>query len=178
MFESQDDRRFIVQLSICQGAIYSTVLDRSGVVSSESFDINKYPETFVRVLAGIMLALQSAIGYDDSIYTEGDKCYIQVQNISYKIVKTLFISNVICGRGTACWRIRHDGKEYAIKDMWVDVSRAQSEVNILQKVADVKGVPKVLAAEDIIVEGHTDTTDRLRSLIDSKKHLLLRAVEI
>lgn len=64
IFQSQDDRRFTLGLSMCATKLSLILFDRSGMVSSEQFDIHKMPKLLVRVLAGIMLTDTSTIGYD------------------------------------------------------------------------------------------------------------------
>ena len=51
VFGSQRDRRFVPGFTICGSVMWLWVFDRSGVYSSEKFDINKGPERFVKVIA-------------------------------------------------------------------------------------------------------------------------------
>ena len=56
---------------------------------------------------------------------------IKVNSLIYTIVRWIFFSCLIHGRGTSCWHVRYLGKDYVIKDSWVHDSRATREESIL-----------------------------------------------
>ncbi|KAJ6511329.1 hypothetical protein C8R47DRAFT_1094689 [Mycena vitilis] len=166
MFSSQDDRRFVVSIAFMAYNIRLHVFDRAGLVATAPFHLHKEPEMFVRVLVGLMLNNDPAVlGYDTSITKTGDHRFIEVDGIQYQIIKTLFISDVVRGRGTVCWHARHGGKDFVIKDTWADDSRTHIEAEILRMAEDVEGVPKVVADVIVKVNGVEGNTHTLRSNI-------------
>ncbi|KAJ7450056.1 hypothetical protein B0H11DRAFT_325431 [Mycena galericulata] len=168
-FSAQDDRRFFVSLSIVVDQIRFVIFDRSGMTIATPFDIHQNPETFLRVLTGLMFCEDRArLGYDTSIVTREDgRRFIDVEGRSYELVETLFISDVIRGRGTVCWHARCDGQDYVIKDTWADTSRPHTEAEILRmaKEANVSGVPTVIADVIVQINGLDDATENIRSTI-------------
>ncbi|KAK7042435.1 hypothetical protein R3P38DRAFT_2890462 [Favolaschia claudopus] len=118
-----------------------------------------------------MFADPAVLGYDPSIVKGKLGRYIKVAGDRYDIEETLFISDVIRGRGTVCWRVRRGEKVLVIKDTWADDSRDVTEAEILQQAAGVVGVPRVVAAEDVEVNGVSDT-ENLRSNLPGFADLL------
>ncbi|KAJ7130173.1 hypothetical protein C8R44DRAFT_978331 [Mycena epipterygia] len=166
MFSSQDNRRFIISLSFMGENVRLFIFDRAGLITTFPFNLHTDPESFVRVLGTMMFSDDPAVlGYDTSIVTIPSGRFIEVDGIKYAIVETLFISDVIRGRGTVCWRARHDGQDFVIKDTWADDSRPYTEAEILQKADCVEGVPRVVADVIVKINGVEGSTDTLRSLI-------------
>ncbi|KAJ7628424.1 hypothetical protein FB45DRAFT_918262 [Roridomyces roridus] len=168
IFSSQDERRFVVSLSFTANNLQLYICDRAGLVTTAPFDIHKDPESFVRVLAGLMFTNDSAfLGYDTSIVTKPAGRFITVEGCEYALVKLLFISDVIRGRGTVCWHARHGGEDFVIKDTWADDSREFPEASILRRAKDIEGVPQVVADVVLRVNDRVDSTAHLRSTIMS-----------
>ncbi|KAJ7177924.1 hypothetical protein C8R46DRAFT_1346203 [Mycena filopes] len=170
MFSTQDNRRFIISPAFMGHQLRLFIFDRSGLVTAAPFDIHDHPETFVRVFTALMFTNDPAIlGYDTSIgETKAGLRTIEVDGVIYTINATLFISDVIRGRGTVCWHVRsREGQDFVIKDNWADSSREYTEGEILQQAKGVNGIPKVVA--DVVVKIHDkeDSTHNLRSLITS-----------
>ncbi|KAJ6612801.1 hypothetical protein B0H10DRAFT_1881741 [Mycena sp. CBHHK59/15] len=166
LFSSQDNRRFLISLSIIGYDIRVVIFDRAGMAVAKPFNIHQDPESFIRVLTGLMFANDPAVlGYDTTIKVTGAGRFIDVAGTQYKIIKTVFISDVIRGRGTVCWHVRHDGRDFVIKDIWADKSRPHTEAEILRMAQDVEGVPKVVADVVVQINGVDDSTKNLRSTI-------------
>ncbi|KAJ7165000.1 hypothetical protein C8R46DRAFT_1097851 [Mycena filopes] len=168
MFSTQDNRRFIISLAFMGHTLRLFVFDRSGLVTTATFDIHTDPKTFVRVFTALMFTNDLAVlGYDTSIVETDDGVRtIKVDGVIYTINATLFISDVIRGRGTVCWHVRNsEGQDFVIKDNWADSSREYTEGQILRQAHGVNGIPKVVA--DVVVKIHDkdDSTHNLRSLI-------------
>ncbi|KAF7343467.1 hypothetical protein MVEN_01779600 [Mycena venus] len=183
IFSHQDNRRFVLSIAFMAEHVRLFIFDRAGLLSTAPFNLHDEPEDFVRVLVALMFTNDPAVlGYDTSILEIADDRYIGVEGVLYEIVgKPLFISDVIRGRGTICWRVRSNGQYFVIKDTWADASRPQTEADILRMVQGVDGVPKVV--QDIIVkvngkEGRTHTLrshlppkfDELNSQIERRVH--------
>ncbi|KAJ6481743.1 hypothetical protein C8R45DRAFT_831406 [Mycena sanguinolenta] len=166
IFSAQDNRRFVVSIAFMAENIRVFIFDRAGLVTTAPFHLHKDPEAFIRVMTALMFTTDLALlGYDTSICeTDDGRRHIMVAGVKYDIEgKALFISDVIRGRGTVCWRVRHEGKYFVIKDTWADDSRQYTEADILRKAASVDGVPKVVADLIVKVNGAEGRTDSLRS---------------
>ncbi|KAJ7704302.1 hypothetical protein B0H17DRAFT_921412 [Mycena rosella] len=160
-------RRFIISLSFMGPNVRLFIFDRAGLVTTLPFDLHQEPESFVRVMAALMFAEPAVLGYDTSIIKTPTGRFIDVDGVRYTLVKTLFVSDVVRGRGTVCWHARHDGQDFVIKDTWADNSRPHTEAGILRKAQDVEGVPKVIADVVVEINGVPGSTDALRSIIMS-----------
>ncbi|KAJ7747934.1 hypothetical protein DFH07DRAFT_830621 [Mycena maculata] len=167
IFSSQDNRRFVVSLSFIGCDVRLFVFDRAGLVITSPFDLHKDPESFVRVLAGLMFTKDRAfLGYDTSITTTpGGRRYIEVNGVKYRIVETLFVSDVIRGRGTVCWHARFGHQDFVIKDTWADDSRPHTEAEILRMAEGIEGVPNVVADVIVEIKNIEDSTKALRSTV-------------
>ena len=85
-----------------------------------AFDIHEELLQFLRFLVGLMFTSSDLISYDPTIQTSpGHSMTVTVDN-TYTIKDTLSASAMICGRATICWCAERDGREYAIKDSWID----------------------------------------------------------
>ncbi|KAK7013930.1 hypothetical protein R3P38DRAFT_3322448 [Favolaschia claudopus] len=88
----------------------------------------------------------------------------------------IFLSDVIRGRGTVCWHVRHDNRSFVIKDTWVDESRPHAEAEILSRAKDVEGVIKVHAHTVVDING-VNGTHWLRSNLPSNFTTALKRIE-
>ncbi|KAK7019871.1 hypothetical protein R3P38DRAFT_2535963 [Favolaschia claudopus] len=172
IFSSQDNRRFVVSVALFAERIQLYIFDRAGLVNTAPFHIHNDPEAFVRVWTALMFADPAVLGYDPTIVeTALGVRHIEVEGRKYDIVgsNALFISEGIRGRGTVCWRVRHGGREFVIKDTWADDSRPNTEAQILDiaKSLGVVGIPQVVASE-IVDVGGIRGTDALRSSLPPK----------
>ncbi|KAJ7135411.1 hypothetical protein C8R43DRAFT_1132628 [Mycena crocata] len=127
-------------------------------------------ELFVSVWGGDDLSgqvnLWVAVGIINTGLRPNVRRFIDIKGVRYSIVKTLFVSDVIRGRGTVCWHVRHGGQDFVIKDTWADASRPHPEAEILRMAEGIEGVAQVVADVVVVVNGVEDSTDSLRSAID------------
>ncbi|KAH8114691.1 hypothetical protein DFH11DRAFT_180194 [Phellopilus nigrolimitatus] len=67
----------------------------------------------------------------------------------YRILETIHVDPVICGRGTVCFMIQGDGDDYVsvLKDSWVDRSRPLKESEVLKDIQTIEGVSKFVDHE-------------------------------
>ncbi|KAJ7084022.1 hypothetical protein B0H15DRAFT_932224 [Mycena belliarum] len=166
IFSSQDTRRFVISLGFVGYSVRLFIFDRAGLVTTFPFDLHEEPESFVRVMTAVTFATDPAfLGYDTSIVKTPAGRSVVVDGITYKLVQTLFVSDVVRGRGTVCWHARHGDQDFVIKDTWADTSREHTEADILRKAQDVAGVPKVVADVVVEINGTPESTDNLRSII-------------
>ena len=73
VFGSQPDRQFVPSFTICRSVMRLWLFDRSGLYSSEKFDIHKEPERFVRVITGYALITNAELGLNTFIRRDGNK---------------------------------------------------------------------------------------------------------
>lgn len=88
----------------------------------------------------------------------------------YEILKMVWASQGLVGRGTACYCVRDPttSKVFAMKDYWVDNSQLEHESNILERLRGIKGIPIQVKAWNVQFQGESDSTIRIRR---SYKHL-------
>ncbi|KAH8102336.1 hypothetical protein DFH11DRAFT_1735668 [Phellopilus nigrolimitatus] len=83
----------------------------------------------------------------------------------YRILETIHVDPVICGRGTVCFMVQGEGDDYVsvLKDSWVDRSRPLKESEVLQDIKTIDGVSRFVDHEIVhfSINGQIikDTTD-------------------
>ena len=81
--------------------------------------------------------------------------YIMAGEKEYRIIKTLFLSDYLCGRGTFVWRavpadcvdLEDEWQWVTIKDVWADTSCVHTEDWFLRRAQDAgitEGIPELL----------------------------------
>ena len=130
-------------------------------------DIHHYPETFVRIIAGLASVDERVLGLDDSIQWtvvngKKDKGTLTTTSPSgvlrtYPILEQIPIPrDTIPGRGTNCWRVQDPDtlEELVVKDSWrPDYMAAEHE--LLKLVHGIPGVVQMVAYET----GREETND-------------------
>ena len=199
IFSSQPGRRFIFALSIANQEFRVHMFDRSGVVHSRPYDIHRSPCPLLCMLTMLAFGDPQDIGYDPTLtfsppiprvliaakkLKKPNLGTIKVDSLIYTIVRRIFFSCLIHGRGTSCWHVRYLGKDYVIKDSWVHDSRATREESILRLIQGVIGVPELVLAWTVNIEGTDDKTDARRfplsysSEVRIHRRLLMKPVAI
>ncbi|KAH8117969.1 hypothetical protein DFH11DRAFT_869142 [Phellopilus nigrolimitatus] len=158
IFASQLLRRFVCGMTMLNDDATFHVFDRSGMISSENFNIHMEPEKFLRAVLGFFLADDTDLGLDTSIVYEGKKRFMTVAGIKYEILREIYVESCVRGRGMVCFLAMHNNKEYVINDSWVDDSRHVFEHEILKRVKHLDGVPTMIAHECVKIHGMKDTT--------------------
>ncbi|KAJ7183155.1 hypothetical protein C8R46DRAFT_1209323 [Mycena filopes] len=166
-FFNQDDRRFQISLTFAARQVQLVLIDHSGVVGSEFFDIDQEPELLVRSIAGLMFASRSTLGFDTSITTlKNGQRQIKVGQAVYDIVARLAISHDVRGKATCTWHARRNGSDFVIKDNWNEKNQTHIEAGILEVAKDIPGIAKLVALETVIVDRAKDSTAPLRSILN------------
>jgi len=84
---------------------------------------------------------------------------IQVRDNIYKILEVLFSSGRFLGRGTVIYRVECEGKQYIIKDHWVE--NPQQEAAMMTLVEGIRGVPELVNSWMVEIHpGIVDVTSR------------------
>ncbi|KAH8109259.1 hypothetical protein DFH11DRAFT_1548392 [Phellopilus nigrolimitatus] len=173
IFTSQSNRRFVCGMTMVNDDAKFYIFDRSGVISSESFNIDMEPEKFLRAVRGFFLTDDTDLGLDPSIVYEGGKRFMTVAGIKYEIQREIYVESCVRGRGTVCFLAVHDNKEYVIKDSWIDDSGScrVSEYDMLTRLKEVDGVPTMIAQECVKIRGTKDTTATDRDFLHDQQLL-------
>jgi hypothetical protein len=101
VFRSQPDRRFVPGFTICGSLMRLWMFDRSGLYSSEKFDIHKEPERFVTMIAGYTLMTDAELGLNTFIKCDGNDKYIVAQGMRICLEdKPIASTKAIVCRGT------------------------------------------------------------------------------
>ncbi|KAF8207151.1 hypothetical protein K438DRAFT_2013684 [Mycena galopus ATCC 62051] len=168
-FFNQDDRRFQISLTFAARTARLVLIDHSGVVASEFFDIDEQPELLVRVVAGLMLSSRPSIGFDTSItMLKNGQRQIKVGPDVYDIVVRLAISHDVRGKATVVWHARRDGVDFVVKDNWTDIRHSHIEAGILDTAKDVPGIAKLVVLETVTINRTKDSTAALRSILNGR----------
>ena len=184
MFGSQPNRRFILNLSIAGTQMRLTQFNRAHILHGDYFDAELVPNyrRLLRIVIGLMFCTNEDVGYDPTITvkmsaTEDPVYYVTAGEKKYRIAKTLFRSDYICGRGTIVWRavpadcvdLEDESQWVTIKDVWADASRVHMEDWFLRRARDAgitEGVPELLWGGVVPFGRAGDATDRHSSRVD------------
>lgn len=208
MLYAQDGRHAALCIRILGSKIYLTIFDRGGSLSTTGYDIHLCPRAFLRILIGVSCASLSTLGFNTSIrwrqdYRDGNVVRLKElefvkDDIAYTIelIKILFISDSLLGRGTTVWkgvkmmkkwRGKGKGREASeavvVKDSWIDPVRKYTEGKILSILNrhGIEGVP-TLIHEQLIktsypsIAAANSSTHFLRSAITKGGRYFLRVL--
>ena len=88
------------------------------------------------------------------------------ENKVYWILAVLWKSRALFSRGTVCYRVRDlNGREYALKDCWVDEDNLEHEVNLLRAVEGIQNVVHLVKFWDVRYNKNRDCTSNIRQHI-------------
>ncbi|KIK33928.1 hypothetical protein CY34DRAFT_18065 [Suillus luteus UH-Slu-Lm8-n1] len=149
--------------------------DRSGVIISLPFNIHKSPGSIClcNALAALTLPDNHYLGLDPTIHMCHAACNGTHVNLAdgaigwvednknnvYSIMAVLWKSHGFFCRGTVCYHIRNkEGKEYALKDCWVEESKKMHKPTILRMLKGVPNVVELIDDWDVYYEGQPDCT--------------------
>jgi hypothetical protein len=163
----QSNRTFIPCLDIANDTFKFSVIDRTGLVTSNVMKIKQNFIVLLRIIVGLMFARPSVIGYDETIKcnVNGKAVSIMVGGEEYNVEEELFRSDALKGRATRCWRVSRMEEQgirekFVVKDSWVDTRRTRSEIVTLRLIearglCKGGGVPKLIHGEDVPLYGGT-----------------------
>ena len=170
IFASQPGRHFLFALSIASQDLHVHMFDRSGVVHSCPYNIHRSPQLLLCTLGVLAFGRAEQVGYDPTIVWFSPhpsrtalRRTIQVGSWICEIISLIFFNYLICGRGTSCWHVLYDGQDYVVKDSWAHESRVNCETDILNRIRGLEGVPQLVTAWIVEIEGSVDRTDTRRT---------------
>ncbi|TDL15327.1 hypothetical protein BD410DRAFT_691355, partial [Rickenella mellea] len=149
-----------------------TVFNRSGAITSASFDVHEQPELFLRVAIGILFLPDAYLGYDQTVDLINNEIY--VKGMKYQIDSIIYQEPSLRGRGTICFKVYVNGKLYVIKDSWVDMSRAVKEWELLDEIKGIANVAEVIDHEVVQIGNDEDSTARDLNLVTTSHNVEIR----
>lgn len=153
----QPTRHFVYSAVVSECTFTVFLFTRWKAVISKELDYHKEPEVFVQMLLGIMCEDESMLGFDKHIYWTDSK-EDRVQKIEFNagtgdvigtIKANIWRADWMEGRGTSCWTVEHEGKQYLVKDLWRE-EQFPGEWEFFNKLEgkDVDGVTKMISYEE------------------------------
>ncbi|PFH46594.1 hypothetical protein AMATHDRAFT_50932 [Amanita thiersii Skay4041] len=112
------------------------------------------------------------IGFDPTITSgyeaDGLVHYIMAGGLNYRVIESLFISDMIRGRGTCVWKVTlrsnpdlNDASKWdTIKYAWVDMAQFHIEVFYIKRAREngfTEGILEVISAENVLFDDKEDT---------------------
>ena len=175
VFTLQPARRFVVALSLACQDFRLHIFDRSGAIHSLAHNIHKSANSFCRLLYVFTFGRPEHLGFNPtfldpslspssvhqplSIRAVMTSWTVQVSEEVYTIVRPIFVSHLIQGRGTNSWLVRKGRKFFVIKDYWTHTGRRHMEEEMLKKIKGLDGVPTLVAAWTVQTSEGDETTD-------------------
>lgn len=161
MFIQQPNCRFVRILVVSQNRAGIIHFDRSGAQYTDLIDINRNPESFVRLILGISSPDEHLLGLDTSIQwmigADGRKKSGTLttkdpsgNSVTYDLIDPhpVFNRPSIRGCGTICWTVRDaTGQEFLVKDSWRSEGR-KSETTFLKAAKGLQGVAQMHSCEE------------------------------
>jgi hypothetical protein len=185
IMREQPWRRFVLLFSIANLKLRAHYFDRSGMIISEPIQVNLNPMRFVDVLNAVTLSNFFYLGFDPTIHVCDELCSAPIHGLPkeiasmpaeakgwvmdndnqvYWIMAIVWKSRCLFSRGTVCYRVQDKhGKEYALKDCWVDETSLEHEVKLLKMVEDVPNVVHLVKHWNVKYRGVCDSTWNIRS---------------
>ncbi|KAG2123734.1 hypothetical protein DEU56DRAFT_759947 [Suillus clintonianus] len=174
-------RRFILLFSVMNLKFRAHYLDRSGMIISVPLSIGRDTVCFANVLNMMMLVGHPSLGFDPTIHVCGTICRdiphddlpggfddMVIRAIGwvtdnegevYWIMAILWKSCGLFSCGTVCYHTQDkSGREYVLKDCWVDAEVLSHEESLLNVVAGVPNVVQLVKCWDVQYGGSTDCT--------------------
>ena len=150
VFASQPTRRFLHGFIIRGSYMELWVFDRSGLYSSEQFDIHHDPHRFLKIMVGFTLMSDEELGINTYIKKDKIGRYIEFKQDGRKVQEQLYLKDtpiafqraIVC-RGTACYRakrMKDQHWEYVVKFAWRSSPRAEGDILQLAKERKVWGI--------------------------------------
>ncbi|ETS04455.1 hypothetical protein M419DRAFT_6310 [Trichoderma reesei RUT C-30] len=148
VLSAQDNRRFVLALTLCGSNLRLWEYDRLGGMASEQFNINESRGglEFVATMLGFLWMDEEGLGFDPSIMESQGKRFIEIERDGKP--ERLIIDEVItrprciASRATTCWKAHREDDPLkaplVIKDSWQYPER--DEEGLLVKEATEKGV--------------------------------------
>lgn len=178
IFQAQIDRRFVIAISLMQFDVVVSVFERSGVVHTNFFNINDQPQTFLRVIIGLVFADSVRIGFDPTMEKviavrqssprQEVVWSVQIRHEWATVSQILFWNPMLRGRATMILIIMFKGKQFCLKDLWIYKKRYPDEVDLYEmaKKANVRNILSIHDSWDVFIGNKADDTNYIRGEYD------------
>lgn len=179
LFCAQPWRRYVLAISVANEELRIHLYDRSGVVISPPINLHRnITETF-RIIGAFADAGSALLGFDPTLEIFPARLRplsppyigtVEVDGITYNIIKVLWTSNGFVGRCTNVYHVRSqkaplrinneelDQYDLVVKDVWLEAHLVEHEQKILERIAGIEGVPLLVKAWTVQRRGVPDTT--------------------
>ncbi|KLO13282.1 hypothetical protein SCHPADRAFT_373622 [Schizopora paradoxa] len=139
IFLAQRSRHFVITACLIETTMTLFYFDRSGGLASSEFNVHEQPESFLRFAMGMLTLNQAGIGFDSSLFFEGDLTFVHVEGKRFELGSRIYSSKGIEGKGTSCFSGKDmKGNVVVIKDSWGDINVAGNEMEILKLLNNPK----------------------------------------
>jgi len=145
MFESQPFRRFATAL-ILRGKdspeFSFLLIDRAGICQTHWVPISGYGAiNLARIVFALSYAKPQFLGIDTAMTVDlfsGDVTQIKVKDQEFKVIKHIYSSLILFGRGTHVFLVQDkDGKFHILKDAWLLADHGISEIDVLSTISNI-----------------------------------------
>ena len=147
VFEAQPHRQFVIGMAIRGTAATSLdysflLIDRSGVCVTLWQPCSGYDGiNFARIIFALCYGAPELVGVDTTMDVDlltGNVTHILVNNQRFTVVKHIYASLVLFGRGTHVFLVRDEnGQHHILKDAWLLKDHGISEVAVLSDIHDI-----------------------------------------
>ncbi|SZE99471.1 unnamed protein product [Blumeria hordei] len=149
---AQHLRQFVHGFLLFGTQLQLWVFDHSGSYSSDTIDITKEPERFIRAISGYTYMNDSDLGLDYSLIRRGERTFVPFKDAYTGEDKELEVdpTPIIMRQandmhGNVCYNAI-DGS-CMVKFAWRTVTDGPSEVDKFRALQNVEGIPKLLGAD-------------------------------
>ena len=159
------DRRFVLEFTLCEFIMRLWHFDRSSNSESSSFDINEDGFRFIHVMLDYFLMNDKQLGLDPTIQHSDGKRYMKITRNDEieRLILTQLIKKqaVIADRATTCWKAYRDGDESEeslnVKDSWQYEKRSE-EGGLIKEATDkdVRNIARYYHHETVQIDEKND----------------------
>ncbi|KAG2046969.1 hypothetical protein BDR06DRAFT_977088 [Suillus hirtellus] len=138
--------RFIISFSICAEQLHAHYCNHSGLIITLLTSTQLLPTRVADTIAALSLADPSLLGLDPTIHVCIPSCRDTHTDLAVGVI--------------VCYRVRDpvDGKEYGMKDCWVNEVKRYHEVDVLKRVKGIPNVVQLIDHWDVLFNGEPDCT--------------------
>ena len=84
--------------------------------------LSKSKKELLQLIVGFAFAQEYVLGYDKMMKGSDNAITANMINKEFTAIKQVFRSSTMRGNATQCWHVKStDGKEYIIKDSWINI---------------------------------------------------------
>ena len=159
MFDALPTRHFIPNLTFNDKNALLFVCDHTAVVHSKLLLLSKSKKELLQLIVGFAFAQEYVLGYD-MMKGSNNAITANMINKEFTAIKRVFRSSMIRGHATQCWHVKStDGKEYIIKDSWINIRWQLNKIDILHEMSDIVNIPTLVTKWNVCLpNGKKDTT--------------------